>query len=131
MKNISKIMKRVIQGTINKEDVLQNTLDSLDEMISYTDIDGKFYYLNNSFADFLGEKKENIIGKMESDFLSKESGEICKENNKLAYKIGFINKIDYVDGKFYDVYKSKIKVEGKKGEEISILSLIKEKKEKV
>lgn len=128
MKDISKIMKKVIQNKKNKEDLLQKTLDSLDEMISYTDIDGKIYYLNNAFADFLGDTKENIVGKLESDFLSKESGEMCKQNNKLAYKVGFIKKTDFVEGKFYDVYKSKIEIEGEKGEDISILSLIKEKK---
>lgn len=128
MKDISKIMKKVIQNRGGKEELFQKTLDSLDEMISYTDIDGKIYYLNSAFADFLGDTKENIVGKMESDFLSKESGEICKENNKLAYKVGFIKRIDFVEGKFYDVYKSKVEVEGEKGEDISILSLIKEKK---
>lgn len=128
MKDISKIMKKVIQNRGEKEELFQKTLDSLDEMISYTDIDGKIYYLNSAFADFLGDTKENIVGKMESDFLSKESGEICKENNKLAYKVGFIKRIDFVEGKFYDVYKSKVEVEGEKGEDISILSLIKEKK---
>ncbi|MGL4510610.1 PAS domain S-box protein [Cetobacterium sp.] len=128
MKDISLIMKKVIQNTDDKEKMLEKTLDSLEEMISYTDIDGKFYYLNNSFAKFLGDRKENIIGKREMDFLSKEAGELCKENNRLAYKVGFIKRVDYVQGKYYDVFKSKVEIEGKKGEEISILSLIKEKK---
>lgn len=128
MKDISKLMKKVVQNEKNKEELFQKALDSLDEMISYTDIDGKIYYLNNAFANFLGDTKENIVGKMESDFLSKESGEICKENNRLAYEIGFIKRTDFVEGKFYDVYKSKVKVKGEKDEDISILSLIKEKK---
>lgn len=102
----------------------EKALDSIEAMVSYTDVDGKIYYLNSAFANFLGDTKENIIGKKETEFLNCEIAEICKKNNEIVSKSGFLKKVDVIDGKTFETFKSKVSFTEEEKKDIEIFTVI-------
>lgn len=110
----------------NKSDKekFQCALDSIEAMISYTDIDGRIYYLNSAFADFLGDTKDNIIGKKEDEFLNQEIAKLCEKNNKLVCESGFLKRVDVVGGKAFETFKSKVSFSEDENKDIKIFTLI-------
>lgn len=108
MKKIFKMLEMVKNG---EESLFQKSLDICDEMVFYTDLEGKLYYANKLYADFLGEKLENIIGKRESDFLDEEIAKKCLENSELAYDNGMFYQEEELAGRKYLTFKSKIELE--------------------
>lgn len=123
MKEVSKIINKVLKkdGIKNFEEIL----DQINEMISYTDLEGKIYYLNIAFAEFLGDSKENIIGKKEGCYLPEKLKDICLQNNRDAYKNGFLSKVDIFDGRIFEVFKSKVSFREEKQKNIKIFTVIK------
>lgn len=125
MKKIFKILE-VIKD--KEENIIQSAMDSCEEMMLYTDLDGNIYYANKAYADFLNQKLENIIGKKESDFLSDEFSKKCKKNSELAQKHKLVFLVEEIEGKKYRTFKSSVKM---KGSEERIFCMIEKIKKQV
>lgn len=123
MKEISKIVSKILKK--DEENSFNEILDQISEMISYTDLEGKIYYLNIAFANFLGDYKENIIGKKEGNYLPPKLRDACLQNNRIAYKNGFLSKIDIFDGRIFEVFKSRVNFIDEKRKNIKIFTVIK------
>lgn len=121
MKEIVDVIKKSLE--IGKSDKVkfEEALDLIDYMVFYTDIEGKIFYLNQAFANFLGESKKNIIGKKEEHFLGKR----IRKDNKIAYEKGFLSKKDKFDGRIFEVFKSRIDFFSKEKVKIQIFTTIK------
>lgn len=124
IKEISDIVKISCNKKKSDEEKFELALDLIKDMVSYTDLNGKIYYLNSSFAEFLGDSKENIKGKKESDFLHDKIAQICRENNQLVYEKGFLQKIDKIDGKIFETFKSRVSFCEEEKRDIEIFTVI-------
>lgn len=125
MKEISKIVNKVLKKS--EDSNFNDILDQIVEMISYTDLEGKIYYLNIAFANFLGDDRENIIGKNEGDYLPPELRDVCLQNNRMAYKNGFLSKLDIFDGRVFEIFKSRVNFVDEKRKNIKVFTAIKVK----
>jgi len=76
----------LIQETNLKKNKLltKNILDTIPDMVWVKDLEGKFLACNSEFGKLLGGKEENIIGKTDYDFVSKELSDFFRENDKNA-----------------------------------------------
>lgn len=121
MKEIGDVIKKSLE--IGKSDRVkfEEALDLIDYMVFYTDIEGKIFYLNQAFANFLGESKKNIIGKKEEYFLGRK----IRKDNRIAYEKGVLSKKDKVDGRIFEVFKSRIDFLNKEKVKIQIFTTIK------
>lgn len=88
---------------------LEKVLDNLPYKISLQNDQGKYIYVNNSLADKVGMKKEDLIGKTPLDILGEEDCKIfdkalntLKDDNKGA----FTEIKSKFDGKWCDLYRS-------------------------
>lgn len=121
MKEIGDVIKKSLE--IGKSDRVkfEEALDLIDYMVFYTDIEGKIFYLNQAFANFLGESKKNIIGKKEEYFLGRK----IRKDNRIAYEKGVLSKKDKVNGRVFEVFKSRIDFLNKEKVKIQIFTTIK------
>ena len=78
---------KVITRSYTIED-LEQILDSIPYEVYLKEADGKYKYINKEAADKVGLKKEDIIGKYDVDFRSKEMAKICTDGDKLVLKRG-------------------------------------------
>lgn len=125
VRRIFKILEMVKNGT---ESSFQESLDLLEEMVFYTDREGKLYYANKLYADFLGEALENIIGKREGDFLDEDIAERCLENSRLAYDNKMIYREEELGGRKYLTFKSRIELGNCDAKIFTMIKEITEKK---
>lgn len=121
MKEIVNVIKKSLEVGKSDKIKFEEALDLIDCMVFYTDIEGKIFYLNQAFANYLGESKKDIIGKKEEHFLGKKTS----KDNKIAYKKGFLSKKDKVDGRIFEVFKSRIDFFDKEKIKIKIFTTIK------
>lgn len=75
---------------------LEQILDSIPYEVYLKDVNGKYKYINKEAADKVGLKKEDIIGKCDEDFRTKEMAEICTNGDKLTLERG---KATFVEDK--------------------------------
>ena len=76
------------------EEKYRSLVDSSDAMIAIVNREGKFKFVNDKRADFLEEKKENVIGKNVADFYNEKStnaflgwvGKVFEEKTKVVYE---------------------------------------------
>ncbi|MGN0145297.1 MAG: ATP-binding protein [Clostridium sp.] len=67
---------------------LEQLLDSIPYEVYIKDVDGKYRYANKASADRVGLKKEDIIGKKDYDFRSKEMAKICVDGDRMVLRRG-------------------------------------------
>jgi diguanylate cyclase (GGDEF)-like protein/PAS domain S-box-containing protein len=67
-----------------KTDILDSVINSIPDLVWVKDIEGKYITCNKSFERFFNARREEIIGKNDFDFISKEMAEFFRENDKKA-----------------------------------------------
>lgn len=101
-------------------------LDTTPDPIWIKDINLKFVYVNQAFADLFGYKKEEMLGKGDAELLEEEVAKNCIYSDYLAINNeGPTHSVEAVvkDGKklYFDVIKTPIK--DKNGKVIAILGI--------
>ncbi len=101
-------------------------LDTTPDPIWIKDINLKWVYVNQAFADLFGYKKEEMLGKGDADLLEEEVAKNCIYSDYLAINsegpTHFVEVVEK-DGKklYFDVIKTPIK--DKNGKVIAILGI--------
>lgn len=109
--------KRIIKIQENFE-FLENFIDTIPTPMFYKDENGVFKHCNVALTEFLGLKKEEIIGNTKDYINLKELSEICnKQDTKLMKnkdKQTYESKIRHKDGSIRDVIINKAVIIDKK-----------------
>ena len=103
-----------------------NVLDTTPDPIWIKDLNFRWIYVNQAFADLFGYKKEEMIGKTDWDLLPPDVAKECVYSDMVAINASDpIHSVEAVekDGKVYyfDVIKTAVK--DKKGKTIAILGI--------
>lgn len=94
----------------DSEQVFKKILDKLPFLVWVKDIHGKYKYINNTFANRLGIKEDNVIGKVDADFFMEgEVKYIDKIDSNIIKTKDICISEDYVTvsgvHKWYESYK--------------------------
>lgn len=78
----------------NSKQFLERIINTLSEPVFVKDINHKFVLLNDKYCEFMGYKKEELIGKCDSDFFPKEQVDvfIAKDNEVFETEQDNINE---------------------------------------
>lgn len=68
-------------GCYTKED-LETLLDNIPYSAWIKDINGRYIYVNEVYANTVGDKKEHVLGKLDSDFWSEEACKNCHASDE-------------------------------------------------
>lgn len=79
---------RDISKNVSQAMFLKTLLDSIPDLIWIKDVDGVYLACNPTFERFFGAKEEEIIGKTDYDFASKEVADIFRKNDIYALDNG-------------------------------------------
>ncbi len=106
---------------------LESLLRSIPDLVWMKDKDGVYITCNKRFEDFFGASKEEIVGKSDYDFLSKELADFFRENDKKAMA-STVPLINYEEIPFADRHKeylqtSKIAVRDEDGKIVGVLGI--------
>ncbi len=71
-----------------KADLLQNFLDSSDTVIYLKDEQGRFLMVNRRTAEMFKVSKEEVIGKTDYDFFTKEEADMFRANDRKVAETG-------------------------------------------
>jgi PAS domain S-box-containing protein len=115
-------------------------LDAIPDLVYLKDKSGKNLMVNKAFADFLGLKKEDIIGKTDRDFLSPDLAEQCQKSDEEVFKrkdvitVDEQSKEDSKDTVYFNTIKSPIfdkkgKIKGLVGISRDLTSLMKKEEQ--
>jgi len=92
---------------------LEKLLENIPYEIWLKDKDGKHVYINKKGADTLGLKKEDIIGKTDTELRSEGLGKICSETDEQVIRekkpLFYEDEFEENNGGCYRVYKFPIK----------------------
>jgi len=92
---------------------LEKLLENIPYEIWLKDKDGKHVYINKKGADSLGLKKEDIIGKTDTELRSEGLGKTCSETDEQVIRekkpLFYEDEFEENDGGCYRVYKFPIK----------------------
>lgn len=107
---------------------LQNLIDTIPNPIFYKDEKGVYKYSNIAHTNYLGIKRENIIGHTVYDILPKEIADIHHEVDielmKGKDKISYDTQMKYCDGMLHDIIFTKGPITDQKGDNIGIAGVI-------
>lgn len=94
----------------DKEDLLKNIVENIEEGIVAIDENGRIYYTNSSYSKILGVALRNVIGKymqdIESEAIVLEALRTKRQIKKKNQYIKNLNK--YVNVKIYPIFKEDI-----------------------
>ena len=95
--------RKLAEKEVERQAGLINSLiDSVPDLIFFKDLEGVFLGCNPSFCEVVGLKKEEIFGKTDYDFVSKENADIFRAHDKNCMEAGhplhFEEWITYPDG---------------------------------
>lgn len=101
----------------NEANLIQNFIDSSDAFIYLKDGEGRLLMINRRLAEMLKLSKEEVIGKTEYDFLSKEDADMFLANDRKVIEPGtamnFKSSISTPDGQITVIdHKFPVSVEG-------------------
>jgi PAS domain S-box-containing protein len=68
----------------DEKNILKAIFENIPDLMWIKDVDGIFLTCNKRFESFCGETQENIIGKTDYDFVSKELADFFRNNDKIA-----------------------------------------------
>ncbi len=97
--------------------LIQNFIDSSDEFIYLKDGEGRILMVNRRLAEMLKLSKEEVIGKTDYDFFTKEDAEMFRANDRKVIETGtpmnFKSSISTPDGQITVIdHKFPVSVEG-------------------
>ncbi|TCO72300.1 sensor domain-containing diguanylate cyclase [Marinisporobacter balticus] len=107
---------------------LQTLMDTIPNPIFYKDDKGIYKYSNIAHTEYLGLKRENIIGNTLYDILPKELADehhkidvqLLKEQDKIIYD----SKMQCADGVLHDVIFTKASIINQKGKSMGIVGVV-------
>lgn len=107
---------------------IQNLLDTIPDMIYFTDIDSRFIMVNKAHAATKGLLPEQVVGKSDLDFFPKRIAEKYMADNKEILRtgkpvIGKIEKAPRPDGQFTYVSTTKMPHYDSNGEIIGLIGI--------
>ncbi|MDK9693706.1 MAG: PhnD/SsuA/transferrin family substrate-binding protein [Sulfurimonas sp.] len=106
---------------------LSSLLQSIPDLVWMKDKDGVYITCNKRFEDFFGASKEEIVGKNDYDFVSKELADFFRmhDKNVMASDVPLINyeEITFSDGHKEYLQTSKIAVRDANGEIVGVLGI--------
>ena len=82
--NSENLVFLVFKERFDSEDILKKALDRISFKIWIKDLNGRYRYVNKIFAQSLGVKKEDMIGKLTSDFFKGDNLKNIMDNDKLV-----------------------------------------------
>ena len=94
----------------NSKNKLVTMLDTVQDFIFYLDSHGRIEYFNKAYSNFLGKSHLEILGKKESEFFSKDMAKKCDSNNDKALEKGHFYEEEYLDGKWFQTFKSRVEL---------------------
>ena len=115
--------------TINdSEQFLQALMDSIPVPVFYKDKNGKYIGCNNAFKDFLGIRKEDIIGKTVHEIAPKDLADRYYEADMALFRSRgnqvYEASVRHCDGSIRDVIFHKAVFFGRKGKLASLVGVI-------
>ncbi len=106
---------------------LESLLRSIPDLVWMKDKDGVYITCNKRFEDFFGATKEEIVGKNDYDFVSKELAEFFRAHdiNAMASSVPLVNyeEIPFSDGHKEQLQTIKTAVRDKSGGIIGVLGI--------
>lgn len=85
--------------------LLNRILNSSKDLLFYKDSNLRYKYVNNSYINFLGMKKKDIIGRCDEEILPKEMVKTCVETDRITLKRNLYSGIEIVGDRYYRVLK--------------------------
>ena len=87
---------------MTQTDLLQNFIDSSEASIYLKDDQGRILMVNRRVAELFGVSKEEVIGKTDYDFISKDEADKVRENDRKVAQadtpISFKTTVSFADG---------------------------------
>jgi len=101
----------------NETNLIQNFIDSSDAFIYLKDGEGRILMVNRRLAEMLKLSKEEVIGKTDYDFFTKEDAEMFRANDRKVIETGtpmnFKSSISTPDGQITVIdHKFPVSVDG-------------------
>lgn len=118
-----KNLEKDLEEKSKNKNKLVAMLDTVQEFIFYLDSEGRLEYYNKAYAEYLNMPYEDLCGRKESEFFSEEMTRKCLENNRIAFEEGNFYEEEYLDGRWYQTFKSRVDLDNN---EYGILAMIKE-----
>lgn len=111
--------RRMEEALKNQYNFLQTLIDAIPTSVFFKDTQGLYLGCNNAYSEFLGLKKNEIIGKGVYDVFPKDLADIYDKADKaLLAREGhqfYESKMDHADGTRRDVFFNKATYTDKKG----------------
>lgn len=89
--------------------LIENLLDSIDELLCYKDEQLKYQYINKAYAQFLGKSKEEVLNLTDHELLSPELAMHCINSDLLTLQNGQVITYEEAGDVVYKVRKLKYK----------------------
>lgn len=119
--------KKLTDDVKKQAGLISSLLDSVPDLIFYKDIEGRYIGCNYSFAEHIGKKRDEIIGKTDYDLFSKKEADFFINNDKKIYKSMKPRRneewINYPDGRKVLLDTLKTVYRDKDGEIIGLLGV--------
>jgi len=80
--------KQIEKALSQSETYLRNLIFSIPDLIWLKDENGKYLFCNSKFERFFGEKKKEIVGKTDYDFVDKELADFFRQHDQIAISKG-------------------------------------------
>lgn len=105
-------VKNVNKKLENEKNTLRTVIDASQNVLLLKDLNGRYIYCNNKFAEWLGLKKEDIIDKSDADFFCDEELDEIRNNDAFAAenKKMTVTDVSYIDKNGEKVYVEKCTV---------------------
>jgi len=69
-------------------------LDAIPDLVYFKDKNGRNLMVNKAYADYLGLKKEEVIGKKDDEFLDSDLAEQCQKSDEEVFEIKKLVTVD-------------------------------------
>ncbi|MGL5188959.1 MAG: diguanylate cyclase [Cetobacterium sp.] len=118
-----KKLEKDLEEKSKSQNKLVAMLDTVQEFIFYLDSEGRLEYFNKAYAEYLNIPNNELYGKKEIEFFPEAMAKKCLENNEIAFEKGNFYEEEYLDGRWYQTFKSRVDLEN---DEYGILAMVKE-----
>jgi diguanylate cyclase (GGDEF)-like protein/PAS domain S-box-containing protein len=73
-------------------DTLRGIIDAVPHPIFVKDSDSRFVIVNTAMCDFMGRRFDELVGRLDNDFVPEEQARVYQENDQRVLKSGAINE---------------------------------------
>jgi diguanylate cyclase (GGDEF)-like protein/PAS domain S-box-containing protein len=81
-----------LDSSLSDVEALRGIIDAVPHPIFVKDGESRFVILNDAMCRFMGRRYDELVGKMDQDFVPKEQAEIFRENDRRVLRDGEINE---------------------------------------